>query len=264
MSADARRVGDRDGSGRYGILDTQAGRLVCHECGGTYISLGNHAQATHGINSDDYRRRHGLGRTTPLVTADSSAARSRASSARVGSEGWQRLVAARDPAAASASRDPGSYRASRPEVEVSRARRNAASNAGRHQGRTRSCRICGATWCPLPSNGQAWRVTLCGSDTCAAESKRQALAAMVATRATATRPMTADDIARATSGGAIDWTAVAQLVTAGTTQSAIARALGISPATVSTRLSRQRAKAPAPMNGAGAREDVIDGSSAGG
>lgn len=55
------RVGDRDGHGFYGQLSIAVdGRLLCHECGRTYLHLGTHAQRAHGLSSAQYRAAHGL------------------------------------------------------------------------------------------------------------------------------------------------------------------------------------------------------------
>lgn len=58
---------EQDGYGRYGALDIEDGKLVCHECGKTYQQLATHAFGAHGISADQYREKHGLGRTTRLV-----------------------------------------------------------------------------------------------------------------------------------------------------------------------------------------------------
>ena len=64
------RVGDPDGFGRYGIIDTDDdGRLLCHECGAYWGHLATHARLAHGITAPDYRRQHGLGSTTKLAGA---------------------------------------------------------------------------------------------------------------------------------------------------------------------------------------------------
>jgi ROS/MUCR transcriptional regulator protein len=55
--------GSPSGHGRWGILDVDeagSGRLVCHECGRTYIALGVHVAMAHGITVREYRLRHGL------------------------------------------------------------------------------------------------------------------------------------------------------------------------------------------------------------
>ena len=67
------RVGTPDGYGRFAVLDTDdGGRLMCHECGKCYDQLATHVRLAHGVTADEYRRAHGLGRTTRLVSASSS------------------------------------------------------------------------------------------------------------------------------------------------------------------------------------------------
>lgn len=62
------RVGDPDGYGRYGYLDTDDdGLLVCHECGAGWRHLATHARLAHGVPADQYRQAHGLPLTIPLV-----------------------------------------------------------------------------------------------------------------------------------------------------------------------------------------------------
>ena len=62
------RVGDPDGHGRYGILDTSDdGRLICHECGRTYLHLGTHVVGAHQLTAEEYRVAHGLALTQRLV-----------------------------------------------------------------------------------------------------------------------------------------------------------------------------------------------------
>lgn len=59
----------------YGHLEVDDdGRLVCHECGRSYLRLPHHLRAAHDLTADEYRDRHGLGLTTPLWAADQRAA----------------------------------------------------------------------------------------------------------------------------------------------------------------------------------------------
>lgn len=59
--------GDRDGHGRYGVLDQDdRGWLLCHECGHWWRHLAAHVRA-HGLHARDYRAAHGLPATTRLV-----------------------------------------------------------------------------------------------------------------------------------------------------------------------------------------------------
>lgn len=93
--------GDPDGFGRYGILDVDAeGRLICHECGDSWLHLGTHVRV-HGVSAAAYRERHGLARTTRLV-AEPVARKMR--------EGWE-ANRGLHLAALEASRDPDRARA---------------------------------------------------------------------------------------------------------------------------------------------------------
>lgn len=106
---DARRVGEPDGYGRYGVLDEEAGRVLCHECGRRLNALGTHLHKIHGMTADEYRDAHGLPRTLPLTAARVSEAISKRASERVGTQAWRRLEAARDPEAAAHSRDADTW-----------------------------------------------------------------------------------------------------------------------------------------------------------
>ena len=61
------QVGDRDGHGRYGIIDEDASGLLCHECGGRFKHLATHISMGHKISVADYREHHGLHASKPLV-----------------------------------------------------------------------------------------------------------------------------------------------------------------------------------------------------
>lgn len=61
------QVGDPDGHGRYGILDEDDAGLLCHTCGKRYRHLATHLAMAHGDTVADYRARHGLPATRPLV-----------------------------------------------------------------------------------------------------------------------------------------------------------------------------------------------------
>ena len=81
------RIGDLDGYGRYGMLDTDGERILCHECGQWKKSVGAHL-ASHGMTAVEYRERHGLARGTPLVAPATSARVSQLSRERIGSEAF--------------------------------------------------------------------------------------------------------------------------------------------------------------------------------
>lgn len=44
------KIGDTDGHGCFGELTvTGDGRLLCHDCGGTYLHLATHLSRSHGF-----------------------------------------------------------------------------------------------------------------------------------------------------------------------------------------------------------------------
>lgn len=95
---------------RYGHLDISGGRLICHECGETFLHLATHARATHDLDSYEYRVRWGLGVTTSLVAPAVAAELSRKASQP---HRLAHLEAVRDPARLQANRGEQSWR---PEV----------------------------------------------------------------------------------------------------------------------------------------------------
>lgn len=105
----APRIGQPVGAGVYGRLteDTE-GRLICHECGGAYLSLAAHAYLAHGMTAAEYRETYEIPRTTKL-TAPSVRERISRSSARP--ENLARLARARDPQAAANARTDDTFRA---------------------------------------------------------------------------------------------------------------------------------------------------------
>ena len=95
------RYGEPDGHGRYGMLDSDGTRLMCHDCGGWYGQLATHARLVHGYaDAAQYRAAHGLALTTRLVGAAASAAMSARWDAPDREARLARLAAARDPHAA--------------------------------------------------------------------------------------------------------------------------------------------------------------------
>lgn len=103
------RVGQPVGAGVYGRISVDAeGRLICHECGGAYLSLAAHVYLAHGMTSDEYREAYELPRTTKLA-APSVRERIGRSSARP--ENLARLARVRDPKAAAAARTDDTFRA---------------------------------------------------------------------------------------------------------------------------------------------------------
>lgn len=105
----APRVGKPVGAGVYGRISVDAeGRLICHECGGAYLSLAAHVYLAHGMTADEYRETYEIPRTTKLA-APSVRERIGRSSARP--ENLARLARARDPKAAAAARTDDTFRA---------------------------------------------------------------------------------------------------------------------------------------------------------
>lgn len=60
-------VGQPDGHGRYGIVDEDDAGILCHTCGKRYRHLVTHLAMAHGDTVADYRARHGLPASRPLV-----------------------------------------------------------------------------------------------------------------------------------------------------------------------------------------------------
>ena len=135
------QVGDPDGHGRYGIIDGDGKRILCHECGRTYKSLAAHAQMAHQMTAEDYRSAHGIPKRIPLVSPEVSAAKSEKSKSQVGSEGWKRLEAKRDPTAASHARDKTAFRLRGVDVEAHA--KHARQNIKGAKKRVRPCVVCG-------------------------------------------------------------------------------------------------------------------------
>jgi hypothetical protein len=109
------RAGQPVGAGVYGrVEETPDGRLVCHECGGAYMSLAAHILRAHGMSAAEYREVYEIPRTTRLVA---SRIRERAGARASRSANLERLAAARDPQAAADARTTETFEA------VSRAKR---------------------------------------------------------------------------------------------------------------------------------------------
>ena len=112
----APRVGQPVGAGVYGrITEDKEGRLICHECGGAYLSLAAHVYQAHGMTAAEYRETYELPRTTKLAAPSVRERISRSSSKP---ETLARLARVRDPQAAAAARTSDTFRA------VSRAQRS--------------------------------------------------------------------------------------------------------------------------------------------
>lgn len=141
--------GAPSGYGRYGILDDDGETVLCHECGRRYRSVAAHLAAGHGMNARQYKIAHGLTQRTALASRAVREVLSRRSRDRVGSVDWQRLEAARDPAAAAHARDAETWALiGRGPGMAERAAR--ASDALRRT-EPYTCPVCGVQWCRMPS-----------------------------------------------------------------------------------------------------------------
>ena len=134
--------GDRSGFGRYGYLDGDDERVLCHECGSTYVSLGAHVSLAHGMSADEYRLAHGLPQRVALASPRLTRRMSESARSRIGSEGWKRMVAKRDPTAASRSRTPDTFkrRGADVQAQIDQATQRIK---GVSKPVTRRCRVCG-------------------------------------------------------------------------------------------------------------------------
>lgn len=134
--------GDRSGFGRYGYLDGDDERVMCHECGNTFVSVAAHANLAHGMSADEYRSAHGIPRRVALVAPEKSRRMSKSAQSRVGSEGWERMVAKRDPTAASHARTPDTFKLRGLDAQSQRERAKKHIK-GVRKPVTRRCRACG-------------------------------------------------------------------------------------------------------------------------
>jgi predicted transcriptional regulator len=105
----APRVDQPVGAGVYGrVEETADGRLVCHECGGAYLSLAAHVAVAHGMSAAEYREVYELPRTTKLVAAS---VREHIGQCSTSPENLARLARSRDPQAAADARTADTFRA---------------------------------------------------------------------------------------------------------------------------------------------------------
>ena len=134
--------GDRSGFGRYGYIDGDDEQVMCHECGKMCASVAAHANLAHGMSANEYRQAHGLPQRVALVAPKMSRRMSKSAKSRVGSEGWERMVAKRDPTAASRSRAPESFqrRGADVQAQIDHAKKYIK---GVSKPITRRCRACG-------------------------------------------------------------------------------------------------------------------------
>ena len=136
------KTGDRDGYGRYGYLDGDDERIVCHECGKMYRALGTHLMKAHGMTAAEYKQAHGLPRGMGLVAPETRRAQSLHALSQVGTPGWERMVEKRNPAAASHARTSESF-TSRGVVAERKAAMARANIKGVRKPVTRRCVVCG-------------------------------------------------------------------------------------------------------------------------
>lgn len=144
------RVGERDGFGRFGVLDDSPDGLLCHECGRRFAHLGLHVFKAHEMTAAEYRAAHGLGRRGLVAqgTREAIAANARASLLRK-----PLFLQRRDPRKATQARLDAGSPFSPAGVEALRqasARRRGSSRSGR----VVTCRWCGLEFCPLTRPGR--------------------------------------------------------------------------------------------------------------
>ena len=153
-------VGSPDGYGRYGVLDHDGDRCLCHECGQWKNGLGAHVRVAHHMSAREYKTRHGLPLSRGLLAPGSRARKSAQARARVGTSSWTALEQARDPNAAQAARSSQSWDA---RSQAARRTGGGTPNLPTRTPRIITCAACGARYCPLP--GTSPRATC--SQTCA-------------------------------------------------------------------------------------------------
>lgn len=136
-------AGSPSGHGQWGVLERTWESVMCHECGRWFGQLGAHLHHAHGMTAADYRALHGLPRTLGLVSLGESQMRSEKGRANVGSPAWQRLVAKRDPRAASSSRTVESFR-SPAAIRTAAVHGEVVSRRNRGSGKVKTCPVCGA------------------------------------------------------------------------------------------------------------------------
>lgn len=220
LAPDGPQSGDPSGFGRYGVIDRDEWAIACHECGAQFPRLAAHLTRDHGMTVAQYRARHGLPRTVGLVSEHVSRTLSEEATARVGSPGWQRLEAKRDPAMASSARGPEALRAPAVRQHAADLGRELADRQ-RGAGADRTCPACGRLY--------RGRRRAC-SDACA--SILRANGARSQPRARAATDSEVEQLRAATRDpGPV----VRRLQAAGVSSRSIAAAFGRAPSWVSTR-----------------------------
>jgi len=167
--------GDKDGFGRFGMLDKDATGSKCNECGWRGAHLGLHTAKAHDLTARAYRVTHGLRRSKGLVAADTRKTLQAGARSRYTENGA--LAAARDVSKANQARMTAARPASAEEV----ARRDARMTEMRRNSRTGKvvrCEGCGVLFCPLSSIG---RRRFCGRSCANRHNRNTALAQKRAT-----------------------------------------------------------------------------------
>ena len=214
------KPGDPSGLGRYGVIDRDEDSIACHECGERLVMLGPHLRRAHEMTVAEYRAEHGLPRTVGLVSLGEARALSERASERVGSPGWQRFEARRDPLAASQSRDEDAFRAPALVAHATEAGRT-LSAAQRGTGAVKTCPACGGEY-----RGRR--------RTCSRACARRVI---VETARAQPRPrdLTPDEAVQLRAAIGDLGPMVRRLQAAGVSSQSIARSLGRSPSWVSER-----------------------------
>lgn len=159
---------DRDGYGRYGVVDENADGLLCHECGWRGTHLGLHAWRAHAITAAEYRVRHGLRRSKGLIATDLHEKMSEAAAERLPAA----LVEARDPQRASDVRRELNLPVSA-EAAAERDRRMSKLGRSARKGTVVVCEEGAAEFCPLRG---AARRRFCSRSCASRTTRRRALA----------------------------------------------------------------------------------------
>lgn len=139
------RVGERDGFGRYGVVDETVDGLLCHECGRRFTHLGLHVFKAHGTSAAEYRTAHGLGRRGLVATVTSEVI---ADNARRTMKSRPAFIEARDPVRARAAQRRGRSAISPAGLEAIRLAGRLRRGTHR-QGIVVTCEWCAVEFCPL-------------------------------------------------------------------------------------------------------------------
>ncbi len=153
-------VGERDGFGRYGILDETDDGLLCAACGWTGAHLGLHAFKAHGMTADTYRARYGLLRGRGLVA--SKVREKIRANGRAGMSSRGAFVAHRDPVAATQARLRAGRRATAEEAASRDARISLIGRRSRIE-TVIACEWCGVQFCPLGNKRRRFCSRSCAS-----------------------------------------------------------------------------------------------------